>query len=101
MAKIKLHPLGDRLVVEPLEREESFAGGMLVLPETAKEKPQEGRVLAVGPGARDEQGRRLAMDINVGDRVVFARYSGTEVKVDGIKYLIMRESDVLAAIEHS
>ena len=101
MAKIKLHPLGDRLLVEPLEREESFAGGMLVLPETAKEKPQEGRVLAVGPGARDEQGRRLAMDINVGDRVVFARYAGTEVKVEGIKYLIMRESDVLAAIEHS
>jgi chaperonin GroES len=99
MAKIKLHPLGDRLLVEPLEHDETFAGGMLVLPETAKEKPQQGRVLAVGPGARDEQGKRLAMDINVGDRVVFARYAGTEVKVDGIKYLIMRESDVLAAIE--
>ena len=99
MAKIKLHPLGDRLLVEPLEHDETFAGGMLVLPETAKEKPQQGRVLAVGPGARDEQGKRLAMDINVGDRVVCARYAGTEVKVDGIKYLIMRESDVLAAIE--
>jgi len=82
MAKMKLHPLGDRLLVEPLEHDETFAGGMLVLPETAKEKPQQGRVLAVGPGARDEQGKRLAMDINVGDRVVFARYAGTEVKVD-------------------
>ena len=101
MAKIKLHPLGDRLLVEPLEHDETFAGGMLVLPETAKEKPQQGRVLAVGPGARDEQGRRLAMDVDVDDRIVFARYAGTEVKVDGVKYLIMRESDVLAAIEHS
>jgi chaperonin GroES len=99
MSQLNLRPLGDRLLVEPLEKEETFAGGELVLPETAKEKPQQGRVLAVGPGARDEKGKRVPMDVAVDQRIVFAKYAGTEIKLDGKKYLIMRESDVLAAIE--
>ncbi len=96
--KINLKPLGDRLVVEPIEQEEVTPGG-IVLPETAKEKPQQGKVLAVGPGARDEQGKRIEMDVKVGDRVLYAKYAGTEFKVDGKKLLILRESDVLAIIE--
>jgi chaperonin GroES len=96
---IKLRPLADRLVVEPLDREETFAGGALVLPETAKEKPQQGRVLAVGPGRLDDGGRRIAMDVKAGDEVLFAKYSGTEVKIDDKKLLILKESDVLAVVE--
>jgi chaperonin GroES len=95
---LKLKPLGDRLVVKPLEEEEVTPGG-IVLPETAKEKPQKGEVLAVGPGARDEDGKRIAMDVSVGDKVLFAKYAGTEIKVEGDKLLIVRESDVLALIE--
>lgn len=86
------------MVVEPIEQEEVTAGG-IVLPETAKEKPQQGKVLAVGPGDRDEDGDYIPMDVKVGDRVLFAKYSGTEVKVDGKKLLILRESDILAIIE--
>jgi chaperonin GroES len=96
---IKLRPLADRLVVEPLDREETFAGGALVLPETAKEKPQQGRVLAVGPGRLDDGGRRIAMDVKAGEEVLFAKYSGTEVKIDDKKLLILKESDVLAVVE--
>ncbi|RMG98959.1 MAG: co-chaperone GroES [Chloroflexi bacterium] len=95
---LKLKPLGDRLVVEPKEREETTPSG-LVLPETAKEKPQEGEVLAVGPGRRDDSGKRIEMDVAVGDRVLFAKYAGTEVKIDGKKLLILKESDVLAIVE--
>ena len=95
---LKLKPLGNRVVVEPLEEEEVTAGG-IVLPETAKEKPQKGTVLAVGPGERDENGKRIPLDVNEGDRVLFAKYAGTEVKVDGKKLLILRESDLLAIIE--
>jgi chaperonin GroES len=95
---LKLKPLGDRVIVEPIEQEEITAGG-IVLPETAKEKPQEGAVLAVGPGARDEDGKHIPMDVAVGNRVLFAKYSGTEIKMDGKKLLIMRESDLLAIVE--
>lgn len=95
---LNLKPLGSRVVVEPIEQEEVTAGG-IVLPETAKEKPQQGKVLAVGPGDRDEDGDYIPMDVKVGDRVLFAKYSGTEVKVDGKKLLILRESDILAIIE--
>lgn len=95
---LKLKPLGDRLVVKPLEGEEVTPGG-IVLPETAKEKPQKGEVLAVGPGARDDEGKRIKMDVSVNDKVLFAKYSGTEVKIEGEKVLILRESDILAIVE--
>jgi len=95
--KLNLKPLGDRLVIKPLEQEEVTASG-IVLPETAKEKPQKGEVLSVGPGARDEDGKRIAMDVKAGDKVLFAKYAGTEIKIDGEKLLILRESDVLAIV---
>jgi chaperonin GroES len=97
-SKLKLKPLGGRVIVEPIEQEEMTAGG-IILPETAKEKPQEGKILAAGPGDRDEDGKRITMDVKVGDRVLYAKYSGTEVKVDGKKLLILRESDILAIVE--
>ena len=95
---LSLKPLGDRVVVEPIEQEEVTAGG-IVLPETAKEKPQQGNVLAIGPGARDEDGKYIPMDVKVGDKVLYAKYGGTEFKVDGKKLLILRESDLLAIVE--
>ena len=95
---LSLKPLGDRVVVEPIEQEEVTAGG-IVLPDTAKEKPQQGVILAAGPGARDEAGEHIEMDVKVGDKVLYAKYSGTEFKVDGKKLLILRESDLLAVIE--
>ena len=94
---MNLKPLGDRLVVEPKEREQTTASG-LILPETAAEKPQEGEVIAVGPGRRDDDGKRVEMDVEVGNRVLYAKYGGTEVKVEGKKLLILKESDVLAII---
>jgi chaperonin GroES len=97
-SKLSLKPLGDRLVVEPIEQEEVTAGG-IVLPETAKEKPQQGKVLAVGPGARDDEGDRIEMDVKVGDKVLYAKYSGTEFKMNSKKYLILRESDLLAILD--
>lgn len=96
---MKLKPLGDRLVVKPRETEETTASG-IILPETAKEKPQQGEVLAVGPGRRDEDGDRVEMDVAVGDVVLYAKYAGTEIKVDGDKLLILKESDVLAIVEN-
>ena len=95
---INLKPLGDRLVVEPQEQEEMTASG-IVLPETAKEKPQKGTVLSVGPGSRDDSGKRIDMDVAVGDTVLFAKYAGTEIKMDSKKLLILRESDILAIVE--
>jgi len=95
--KLNLKPLGDRMVIKPLEQEEVTASG-IVLPETAKEKPQKGEVLSAGPGARDEDGKRIAMDVKAGDKVLFAKYAGTEIKIDGEKLLILRESDVLAIV---
>ena len=97
MSSLKLLPLGDRVWIEPIEREETTASG-IILPETAKEKPQEGKILAVGPGLRNEEGERQALDVKVGNRVLFAKYAGTEVKHDGVTYLIMRESDLLAIV---
>ncbi|MDR3573154.1 MAG: co-chaperone GroES [Anaerolineaceae bacterium] len=94
---MNLKPLGSRVVVEPLEQEEITPGG-IVLPETAKEKPQKGTVLSVGPGDRDDNGKRVAMDVVVGDTVLFAKYGGTEIKIDGKKLLILRESDLLAIV---
>ena len=98
MSSPKLHPLGDRVWIEPIEREETTASG-IILPETAREKPQEGEILAVGPGLRNEEGERQPLDVKVGDRVLFAKYAGTEVKQDGGTYLIMRESDLLAIVD--
>jgi chaperonin GroES len=95
---ISIKPLGNRVVIEPMEQEEMTAGG-IVLPETAKEKPQKGTVLAVGPGDRDEDGKRIPLDVKEGDTVLFAKYSGTEIKLDGKKVLILRESDLLAIVE--
>ena len=96
---LNLKPLGDRLVVEPVEQEETTASGIL-LPETAKEKPQEGIVLAAGPGRVDESGNRVAMEVSVGDRVLYAKYAGTEIKLEGDKkVLVLKESDVLALVE--
>ena len=95
---MNLKPLGSRVVIEPLEQEEITAGG-IVLPETAKEKPQKGKVLSVGPGDRDDEGKRVPMDVKAGDTVLFAKYAGTEIKVDGKKLLILRESDLLAIID--
>jgi chaperonin GroES len=98
MADLKLRPLGDRVWIEPIEREETTASG-IILPETAKEKPQEGKILAVGPGIRNEEGKRQPLDVKVGNRVLFAKYAGTEIKQNGTKYLIMRESDILAIVQ--
>jgi chaperonin GroES len=96
---IKLKPLGDRVVVEPIEQEETTASG-IILPETAKEKPQEGKVLAVGPGRKDDDGKPIPMDVKEGDRVLYAKYAGTEVKLESDKkVLILRESDILAIVE--
>ena len=96
---LKLRPLGDRVVVEPVEREETFAGGALVMPETAKEKPQQGQILAVGPGRLDDSGKRVAMEVSVGDKVLYAKYSGTEIKIENKKVLILKEADILAVVE--
>lgn len=95
---MNLKPLGDRLIVEPIEQEEMTASG-IVLPETAKEKPMQGKVLAVGPGGRKDDGSRIQMDVSEGDTVLYAKYAGTEVKIDDNKYLILRESDILAIVE--
>jgi chaperonin GroES len=95
---MRLKPLGDRIVVKIIEELERTKGG-IVLPDTAKEKPQEAEVAAVGPGARNEDGERIPMEVKVGDRVVFAKYSGTEFKQDDEDYLILRESDILAVVE--
>jgi chaperonin GroES len=87
------------VVIEPIEQEDITAGG-IVLPETAKEKPQRGMVLSVGPGDRDDDGKRIPLDVAVGDTVLFAKYSGTEIKLDGKKLLILRETDLLAIVEN-
>ena len=92
---LKLQPMADRLVVKPIEREDVTKGG-IYLPDTAKEKPQEGKVLAVGPGRLTEDGKRIAMEIKVGDVVVYTKYGGTEIKIDDEELIILRESDILA-----
>jgi len=92
---VKLEPLGDRIVVKPLPRDEVTKGG-IIIPDTAKEKPQEGEVVAVGPGRVSDSGKRIAMEVAVGDKVVYNKYSGTEFKIDDVEYMILRESDVIA-----
>ena len=94
---IKLKPLGNRVVIDPIESEEITPGG-IVLPETAKEKPQKGKILSTGPGERDEDGKYIPMDVKEGDTVLYAKYAGTEIKVEGKKLLILRESDLLAIV---
>src|SRR5512137_2733954 len=96
--KLSLKPLADRLVVEPVEKEERTASG-IILPETAKEKPQEGTIIAVGPGRRDDDGKLVPMDVKLGDVVLYAKYAGTEIKLDDKKVLILKESDILAIVE--
>ncbi|EST10911.1 co-chaperone GroES [Sporolactobacillus laevolacticus] len=93
-----LKPLGDRIVIEPQEKEEKTASG-IVLPDSAKEKPQEGRVIAVGAGKVSDKGERIALDVKEGDKVIFSKYAGTEVKYDGNTYLVVRQDDILAVIE--
>ena len=95
---MNLKPLGDRIVVEPVEQEEQTSSGIF-LPETAKEKPQQGKVIAAGPGARKETGERMDMDVKVGDKVLYAKYAGTTVKMDSKELLILKETDVLAIVE--
>lgn len=95
--KVKIRPLADRVVVEPMEETEEMRGG-LYIPDTAKEKPQQGKVIAVGPGRRSEEGEVIPVELKVGDRVLYGKYSGTEVTLDGQELLIVKESDVLAVI---
>ena len=95
---MNLKPLGDRIVVKPSEQEEQTASGIF-LPETAKEKPQQGKIVAVGPGVRNDSGDRVAMDVEEGNTVLYAKYAGTTIKLDGNEYLILKESDVLAIVE--
>jgi chaperonin GroES len=95
---MKFRPLHDRVVVKRIEAEEKSAGG-IIIPDTAKEKPQQGEVIAVGPGGRDETGKLIPIDLRVGDRVLFGKWSGTEVKLDGEEYLIVKESDVMGVLE--
>jgi len=95
---MKFRPLHDRVVVRRLEAEEKTAGG-IIIPDTAKEKPMEGEVIAVGPGARDEAGKLVPLDVKAGDRILFGKWSGTEVKLDGEELLIMKESDIMGIVE--
>jgi len=94
---MKFRPLHDRVVVKRIDAEEKSAGG-IIIPDTAKEKPQQGEVVAVGPGGRDESGKLIPLDVKAGDRVLFGKWSGTEVKIDGTEYLIMKESDIMGVL---
>jgi len=98
MAKLKFRPLHDRVVVRRIDAEEKTKGG-IIIPDTVKEKPQEGEIIAVGPGGRDEAGKLIPIDLKSGDRVLFGKWSGTEVKIEGVDYLIMKESDLLGVLE--
>ena len=98
MAKLKFRPLHDRVVVKRIEAEEKTAGG-IIIPDTAQEKPMEGEIVAAGPGARDETGKLVPLDVKAGDRILFGKWSGTEVKLDGEELLIMKESDIMGIIE--
>ncbi|ALG70489.1 molecular chaperone GroES [Azospirillum thiophilum] len=95
---MKFRPLHDRVVVKRLESDTKTKGG-IIIPDTAKEKPQEGEIIAVGPGARDESGKVVALDVKAGDRILFGKWSGTEVKIEGVDYLIMKESDIMGVVE--
>src|ERR1700686_5523151 len=97
---MKFRPLHDRVVVKRIDAEAKSAGG-IIIPDTAQEKPSQGEIIAVGPGGRDESGKLIPIDLNVGDRVLFGKLSGTEVKLDGVEYLIMKESDIMGVIEQT
>jgi len=97
MAKTKFRPLHDRVVIKRIEAEEKSAGG-IIIPDTAREKPQEGQVIAAGPGGRDEAGKLIPIDVKVGDKVLFGKWSGTEIKLDGEDFLIMKESDIMGVL---
>jgi chaperonin GroES len=97
---MKFRPLHDRVVVTRIEAQEKTAGG-IIIPDTAKEKPSEGEVIAVGPGGRDESGKLIPIDLKEGDRVLFGKWSGTEVKIDGVEYVIMKEGDIIGVIEQT
>jgi chaperonin GroES len=94
---MKFRPLHDRVVIERIDAEAKTAGG-IIIPDTAREKPQQGRVVAVGPGGRDESGKLIPIDVNIGDRILFGKWSGTEVKIDDVEYLIMKESDIMGVL---
>jgi chaperonin GroES len=97
-SKMKLKPLADRVIVLRIEEEQKTPGGIIV-PDTAKEKPQQGKVIAVGPGRIDENGRRLSMEVKKNDKVLFGKYAGTEIKIDGVEHLIMKEDDILGIVQ--
>jgi chaperonin GroES len=97
---MKFRPLHDRVVVKRVAEEEKTKGG-IIIPDTAKEKPMEGEIVAVGPGARDDKGALVALDVKAGDRILFGKWSGTEIKLDGVEYLIMKESDIMGILEGS
>ncbi len=97
---MKFRPLHDRVVVKRIDADEKSAGG-IIIPDTAKEKPSQGEIIAVGPGGRDEAGKLVPLDVQVGNRVLFGKWSGTEVKIDGVEYLIMKESDIMGVLEES
>ncbi|MCK9266361.1 co-chaperone GroES [bacterium] len=98
MGKLKIRPLGDRIVVEPLEAVEKTKGG-IILPDSAKEKPQEGKIVAIGKGKTDDSGKVIEMEVKVGDKVLYGKYAGTEINIDNVEYMILREEDVLAVID--
>ncbi|MDY0187480.1 MAG: co-chaperone GroES [Syntrophus sp. (in: bacteria)] len=95
---MKIVPLHDRVLVLRIENQEKTAGG-IIIPDTAKEKPQEGKVIAAGPGRRDDEGKRIPLNVKEGDRILFSRYAGTEIKIDGVEHMIMREDDILGVLE--
>jgi chaperonin GroES len=95
---MKIKPMNDRILVVRVEEEQKTAGG-IIIPDTAKEKPQEGKVVAAGPGKMGEDGKRIPMEVKAGDRILFAKYSGTEIKIDGVEHLFMREDDILGVID--
>jgi chaperonin GroES len=97
---MKFRPLHDRVVVKRIDAEEKSSGG-IIIPDTAKEKPSQGEVIAVGPGGRDEAGKLVPLDVQIGNRVLFGKWSGTEVKIDGVEYLIMKESDIMGVLEET
>jgi chaperonin GroES len=97
---MKFRPLHDRVVVKRIDADEKTAGG-IIIPDTAKEKPSQGEIVAVGPGGRDEAGKLVPLDVKTGDRILFGKWSGTEVKIDGVEYLIMKESDIMGVLEET
>ena len=98
LTKVSIQPLGDRVLVQPLEKDEIKKGG-IIIPETAKEKPQEGKIVAAGPGKRDNEGKIVPMDVKAGDRILYGKYSGTEIKIDDVEYLIMHQEDILGILK--